>query len=339
MESVKNTSLKPFNTFGIDAKAQELIRIKSIQDIENLSLNGVLTSGNHLVLGGGSNILLTSDFEGSVIINEIDGIEVVSETEDEVIVEVGGGVSWHQFVLHCIDRDWGGAENLSLIPGSCGAAPMQNIGAYGVELTQIFVSLTAIDKQTAALKEFDNAACQFGYRTSIFKTTHRDLYIIASVKFRLTKKNHKLNLDYGAIRNQLELNQVSNPTIKDVSNAVIQIRQNKLPDPKHIGNSGSFFKNPILEQSEIETLKKSYADVPVYAVDENHSKVAAGWLIEKAGWKGKTFGNYGVHKNQALVLVNYGGASGKEIFQLSEDIIKDIHAKFGVELEREVNVV
>lgn len=339
MESVKNTSLKPFNTFGIDAKAQELIKVKSIQDIQDLCFSGVFNSKAHLVLGGGSNILLTSDFEGSVIINEIDGIEIISETEDEVIVEVGGGVSWHEFVLHCIDFDWGGAENLSLIPGSCGAAPMQNIGAYGVELTQIFVSLSAVNKQTAALEVFDNKACNFGYRTSIFKTTVKDQYIIASVKFCLTKKNHKLNLDYGAIRNQLKVNQVSNPTIRDVSKAVIQIRQNKLPDPKKIGNSGSFFKNPILEHSEVEALKKRYADVPIYAVDENHSKVAAGWLIEKAGWKGKTFRNYGVHKNQALVLVNYGGASGKEILDLSEDIIKDIHSKFGIELEREVNIV
>ena len=339
MDRVYNTSLKAFNTFGIDVKASEIIHFNSVEDLKQLASNGEFENGEHLVLGGGSNILLTSDFEGKVFINQIGGIEVVEENEKYIIVEVGGGVVWHDFVMHCVDKSWGGVENLSLIPGSVGAAPMQNIGAYGVEINETFHLLKAVNKLSGGVEIFDNAACQFGYRTSIFKTSHKNQYVIASVQFRLSKKDYQLNLEYGAIRTQLENNGISAPTMRDVSDAVIHIRQSKLPDPKKIGNSGSFFKNPILPNEEVKKLKLKYPEIPVYSVDESHSKVAAGWLIEKAGWKGKTFDNYGVHKNQALVLVNYGGAEGRAIYNLSEEIIEDIHARFNVELVREVNIV
>lgn len=339
MNKLNKTSLKNYNTFGVDVNALQINELKTVEDAVNLVKEGVFENPAHLILGGGSNVLLRSDFEGTVLLNRIKGITVVEETEETLVLEVGGGEVWHNLVKHCVENNWGGIENLSLIPGSVGAAPMQNIGAYGVELNSVFVYLKALNKQTGEIETFQKSECAFGYRTSIFKTSHKDQYLILKVAIRLTKKNHVVRTDYGAIRGELESNQISNPTIKDISDAVIKIRESKLPNPAEIGNSGSFFKNPILPNTFVEELSKKFEDLPVYKVNEQESKVAAGWLIEKAGWKGKTINNYGVHKKQALVLVNYGGATGEEIYQLSEEIIKDVRAQFGIELEREVNII
>jgi UDP-N-acetylmuramate dehydrogenase len=291
-----------------------------------------------LVLGGGSNLLLTKNFEGLVLKNELHGISILKTENEFTYVKSAAGEVWHNFVLFCIENNLGGVENLSLIPGSVGAAPMQNIGAYGIEIKDVFQELEAYEIATGKIKTFNLTECKFGYRESVFKQDLKNQYIITSVTFRLTK-NPKLNTSYGAINDELQKQGISNPTIKDVSNAVIAIRKSKLPDPKEIGNSGSFFKNPVVLKSHLEKLKETYLDIPSYPVDDMHVKLAAGWLIEKAGWKGKTIGNYGVHKNQALVLVNYGGANGSDIFKLSEDILLSIKTQFGVELEREVNIL
>lgn len=339
MNKLNTTSLKNYNTFGIDVNALQINELKTVEDAVNSVKEGVFTTPTHLILGGGSNVLLRSNFEGTVLLNRIKGIETVEEDDNSVVLEVGGGEVWHHLVQHCVENNWGGIENLSLIPGSVGAAPMQNIGAYGVELNSVFVYLKALNKQTGEIETFEKSECEFGYRTSIFKTSHKGKYLIVKVAIRLTKKNHVLRTDYGAIRSELENAKITNPTIKDISAAVIRIRESKLPNPAEIGNSGSFFKNPILPNTFVQELSKKFEGVPVYPVSDQASKVAAGWLIEKAGWKGKTMNNYGVHKKQALVLVNYGGATGEEIFQLSEEIIKDVRAQFGIELEREVNIV
>ena len=334
----ENRSLKPYNTFGFDVNADKLIETVSVGEIQQLVVDGELKEKSTLILGGGSNILLTDDFNGVVLLNRIPGIELVDENEDHVWVKAGAGVIWHSFVLYCIEKGWGGIENLSLIPGSVGAAPMQNIGAYGMEIKNTFESLEAVDRSTGALHTFSNGDCEFGYRSSIFKTSHKDRYIIVSVTFKLNK-HPQFNTSYGAIEQELERMHVTELSLKNISQAVINIRQQKLPDPKKIGNSGSFFKNPIISNQKVELLKQEFENIPVYPVNETESKVAAGWLIDQAGWKGKTFDTYGVHKNQALVLVNYGGATGQQVFDLSEQIIEDIKRKFGVELEREVNVV
>lgn len=284
-------------------------------------------------------MLFTKDFDGDVLLNLIKGIEVVKEDDENVWVKAGGGEVWHEFVLWTIENNFGGIENMSLIPGSAGAAPMQNIGAYGVEIKDVFESLEAFEIESGEIKIFSGSECNFGYRESVFKRELKNQYIITSMTLKLTKDgHHKINTSYGMIQSELDSKGISNPTIKDVSDAVIKIRQSKLPDPKEIGNSGSFFKNPILPNEQIEKLKSEFPDIPVYKVDEKSSKTAAGWLIDQAGWKGYRKENYGVHKNQALVLVNYGGAQGKSIYDLSESIIKSIKEKFGIELEREVNI-
>lgn len=337
----EQVSLQPFNSFGIDATARYFLAITTEKMAQELVV--MLQNDQRflnlpvMILGGGSNILLTKDFDGLVIHNQIKGISVVSESAEEVHVQVGAGENWHELVLHAISKGWGGIENLSLIPGTVGAAPMQNIGAYGVEIKDVFVSLTAIHRQTGERVIFSNEACQFGYRQSIFKTTHKDQYIITSVTFQL-KKQHEVNVSYGAIQQTLKQEGVEHPGIADVSKAVIAIRQSKLPDPAQIGNAGSFFKNPTIDQVQFDRLKVSFPDIVGYPNDTG-VKVPAGWLIEHAGWKGKTLGDIGVHKNQALVLVNYGGGKGQDIYQLSEDIKQSVAEKYGIELEREVNVV
>ena len=334
MKVQHNYSLKSHNTFGIDAKAKLFASFQNLEELrEALSVDET-----RLVLGGGSNILLTKDFDGLALKNELRGIEIREENDDEVLVKVGAGENRHEFVLYCIKQGWPGLENLSLIPGSVGAAPMQNIGAYGIELKDSFDSLEAVEISSGKVQEFGNKTCEFGYRSSIFKTRVKGQYIICSVNFRLKKKS-ALNTSYGAIESELERLGISDPGIADVSQAVINIRQSKLPDPKQIGNAGSFFKNPVLEKSFFEMLKKEFPNIPSYANPDGRVKVPAGWLIEQAGWKGKRFGAYGVHQNQALVLVNYGGAQGADIFQLSADILEDIREKFSVRLEREVNIV
>lgn len=334
-------SLKQFNTFGIDAKAKyfasfqtekELISI--LEEIEELIEKDF---SNLLFLGSGSNILFTKDFEGVVLKNEIAGIQVVHEDEDFIYVLAGGGVKWHDFVMFCIENNLGGVENLSLIPGTVGASPIQNIGAYGVELKDTLFSLRALDIQEKEWLVFSNKDCAFGYRTSIFKTTLKGRVVITAVTFRLTKK-HKLHLGYGAILSQMDLNKVASPTIKDVSDAVIAIRTSKLPDPQKIGNAGSFFKNPIVNEALYHKIKLEYPDIIANDTAEGY-KLAAGWLIEKAGWKGYRQGDAGCYANQALVLVNYGGASGVDIMSLSAEIIKSVLDKFGIELTPEVNIV
>ena len=335
----KNKSLRNLNTFGIDVTAKYFVSISSVEELKELSNTHTFNEEYLLILGGGSNILLTKDFHGIVLKNNIMGIKVVEETENDVLIEIGAGENWHQLVLFCIKNNFGGIENLSLIPGNVGAAPMQNIGAYGVELKDTFVFLEAFNIEKKQIENFNSKDCRFGYRESIFKKELKNKYIITKVALKLTKPPHKLNTNYGDIQKELERLNISVPTIKDVSDTVIKIRRSKLPDPKEIGNSGSFFKNPIINKSDFEQLYLKYPTIAHYKVDDNSVKIAAGWLIEHAGWKGKTILSYGVHKKQALVLVNYGGSSGGDIYKLSLAIIDDIKEKFGIELEREVNVI
>ena len=337
MSIQNNISLKPFNTFGIDASAKHFVSVSSMDALKEV-LN-LKQYQKKLILGGGSNMLLTKDFDGLVIHINLKGIEVVSKDQDVVIVKAHAGENWHQFVLWCISHDFGGIENLSLIPGNVGTAPIQNIGAYGVELKDVFESCEAIALETKALKTFSKSDCNFGYRNSVFKQEAKGKYIITSVNFKLSKQHHKLQVNYGAIASQLEAMQVTEPTIQEVSKAVISIRERKLPDPKKIGNSGSFFKNPVITKTHFKTLLENFRDIPSYPVSDNNVKVPAGWLIEKAGFKGKRFGSYGVHKNQALVLVNYDDAKGSDILKLSKLIQKTVHRLFGISIEAEVNIL
>jgi UDP-N-acetylmuramate dehydrogenase len=331
-------NLKPFNTFGLDAHAKYFKAFNSITELQTLLDSTEVKNNELLVLGGGSNILLTKNFDGIVLKNELLGIEVVQEDENDVWVKANAGETWHDFVLYAIENNFGGIENLSLIPGSVGAAPMQNIGAYGVEIKDVFVSLEAMEIESKSIKTFTFDECEFGYRESVFKRKLKGKYIIVSMTLKLSKK-HKLNTSYGAIENKLAEMKIDSPTIKNISDAVILIRQEKLPDPKKIGNSGSFFKNPVISLEKFKKLQQEYPEIAHYPIGENEIKLAAGWLIEKAGWKGKTFENYGVHKNQALVLVNYGGAKGADIYELSSNIVQSIKEKFNVLLEREVNII
>jgi UDP-N-acetylmuramate dehydrogenase len=331
-----NVDLYPVNTFGIHANARYFASFQSIEELNKLLMNG--PKAPVFILGGGSNILLTKDFDGLVLKNEIKGIEVVSESENEVFIKAGAGENWHEFVLYCINHGYAGLENLSLIPGSVGASPMQNIGAYGVEIKDVFHSLEAYHIDSREIHTFDKNACEFGYRESVFKRKFKGQYVIQSVTYRLSKQPN-LNTSYGAIESQLKNMGITTPTIRDISTAVIAIRSSKLPDPKVIGNAGSFFKNPVVDQSVVDEILKNNPDAPNYPSEPGKRKLAAGWLIEQAGWKGKTLDHCGVHKLQALVLVNYGGATGEQIFRLSSDIIADVEVKFGVRLEREVNIL
>lgn len=332
----ENVSLKPFNTFGIDVKATRFATFASPEELGQILKDNI--NKPLLILGGGSNLLLTKDFDGLVLKNEIKGIEVISETANEVLIRSGAGEVWHEFVLYCISKNYCGIENLSLIPGSVGASPMQNIGAYGVEIKDVFDHLEAYEIATGEIHTFDNETCEFGYRESIFKHAVKNQYVITNVYFKLSKTQNT-NTSYGAINQQLEVMGIINPTIKDVSDAVIAIRSSKLPNPKEIGNAGSFFKNPVIDVAHYHEILKNYPNAPSYPVGEQHVKVPAGWLIETAGWKGKVVGETGVHKNQALVLVNYGNAKGKDIYKLSTDIIEDIERKFKILLTREVNIL
>jgi UDP-N-acetylmuramate dehydrogenase len=327
--------LKPYNTFGISVLAESFACFNSSDKLHEIITQ--TSCKNPFVLGGGSNILLTKDIDQLVLKNEITGIEVVEKDEKRVLVKVGAGENWHAFVCSAIANNWGGIENLSLIPGNVGASPMQNIGAYGVEIKDVFHSLNAYELSTGKIKTFFHSDCKFGYRESVFKRDLKNQYIIIDVTFRLTKV-HQLNTSYGAIEEELEKNSITRPTLKDVSNAVIAIRQSKLPDPKKIGNAGSFFKNPVVKKEIVTEILKKHPNAPSYPVDDNYLKVPAGWLIEQAGWKGKDLGGYGVHTKQALVLVNYGETPGHKLLALSDAIIQDIQDKFGITLEREVNI-
>ncbi len=331
-----NVDLQPYNTFGISSKAKRFATFKNSEELSEILAE---RNGDELlVLGGGSNILLTRDFDGLVIKNEVFGFDIIESDEETVLVESGAGEVWHEFVMRCIENGFGGIENLSLIPGSVGASPMQNIGAYGVEIKDTFDSLKAYHIESGEIHTFNHEQCEFGYRESVFKRALKGQYIILSVRFRLSKQ-HQINTSYGAIETELESMGIENPTIKDVSNAVINIRSSKLPNPKEIGNAGSFFKNPVVDKEIVNAIAEKYEQFPQYPAPNGKIKLAAGWLIEQAGWKGKDFGTYGVHKKQALVLVNYGGSEGSQIYDLSEKIIHDVRTKFGVSLEREVNMI
>ena len=338
MNVIENYPLIKLNTFGIDVKAKYFTSINTVNELIEIKKSEKFKDHELLILGGGSNILFTKDFNGLVILNNIKGKEIVDQNDDSIILKIGAGENWHELVMYCVDNGWGGIENLSLIPGNTGTAPMQNIGAYGVEIKETFVELEALEISSGKIVKFSNSECEFGYRESVFKNKMKNKYIILNITLELNK-NPILNINYGDIKAILETKKIETPKIKDVSNAIISIRQRKLPDPKKIGNSGSFFKNPIIDINLLKLIEEKYPNVVSYKINENEFKIAAGWMIEKAGWKGKKFNNFGVHENQALVLVNYGLANGKEIFNLSEKIILDIKEKFGITLEREVNII
>ncbi|GGD15829.1 UDP-N-acetylmuramate dehydrogenase [Flavobacterium orientale] len=329
--------LKNYNTFGIDAKAKLFVTVHSVDELVE-----VLTSfpdKKKFILGGGSNMLLTQNIDALVIHVNLKGIKIIDENDDFVWVESQAGENWHEFVMWTIEHNFGGLENLSLIPGNVGTTPIQNIGAYGVEIKDTFVLCEAIHIETQELLVFDNAKCKFGYRESIFKNEIKEEFIITSVVFKLTKRNHKLTTSYGAIETELQLQNCTKPTLKDVSNAVIAIRKSKLPDPKELGNSGSFFKNPIISKTDFDKIQQKFPEMPHYVVSETEVKVPAGWLIEQAGFKGKRFGDAGIHKNQALVLVNYGSATGKEIWEVAQNIQKSVFDTYGITIEVEVNII
>ena len=332
-----NFSLKKYNTFGIEAKAKQFVAVHSVEDLKIILVE--YQSQPKFVLGGGSNMLLTQDVQALVIHIDLKGKKILKEDDDFVWVESQAGENWHEFVLWTIAQNFGGLENMSLIPGNVGTTPVQNIGAYGTEIKDTFVSCVAINIATQKMKTFTKEDCHFGYRESIFKHEAKDQFIITSVIFKLTKHNHKINTSYGDITKELEKQNVATPTLKDVSNAVIAIRQSKLPDPKELGNSGSFFKNPIIPKEQYEKAHALHPEMPHYVISETKVKVPAGWLIEKAGFKGKRFGDAGIHKNQALVLVNYGSATGQEILNVSKDIQATILKEFGIAIEAEVNVI
>jgi UDP-N-acetylmuramate dehydrogenase len=337
MQIHTNFSLKNYNTFGIEAKAKEFVSAHSTDEL--IEILQQYPTSKKFILGGGSNMLLTQDIDALVIHVDLKGKKVIDENEDFVWVESQAGENWHEFVLWTIDQNFGGLENLSLIPGNVGTTPIQNIGAYGAEIKDTFVLCEAIHIETQELLVFTNEKCKFGYRESIFKNEIKDEFIITSVVFKLTKRHHKLNTSYGAIEAELEKQHVKNPSLKDVSNAVIAIRQSKLPDPKELGNSGSFFKNPVILKSDFEKIQQKFPDMPHYVVSETEVKVPAGWLIEQAGFKGKRFGDAGIHKHQALVLVNYGNATGQEILEVSKNIQKTILDTYGIGIEAEVNII
>ncbi len=338
MEILENHSLLKYNTFGIDISAKFFSSIDTVDSLSEVLNNKTYKNKNKLILGGGSNILFTQNQDALVLLNQIKGIKVEAENAKSWVISAGGGENWHGFVLHCIEKGYAGIENMSLIPGSVGASPIQNIGAYGTEVKDVFEWLEAYHIPTGKVHRFSHLDCKFGYRESVFKNKLKGEYFIIKVAYRLTK-NPNLNTSYGAINKALEEMKITSPTLKNISDAVISIRESKLPDPEKIGNSGSFFKNPIIENSILNKVKETYPELTSYPASDTHSKVAAGWLIDKAGWKGKTLNNYGVHKHQALVLVNYGGATGKEIYDLSSEIIHSVKEKYGIELEREVNVL
>lgn len=334
----QNISLREYNTFGIDVQAKEFVEVKSVEELSILCQAFNFSDRKMLVIGGGSNLLLTGNFDGMVIRNAIKGIEVVSENNDFLTVKAFSGEVWHEFVMWSVERGLGGIENLSLIPGCVGAAPMQNIGAYGAEIKQTCISVDAMLIESGEIRTFTKEECKFGYRESIFKNEVKGNYIITSVTFMLNK-HPQLNATYGAIQQTLAARNITSPTVKDISDAVISIRQSKLPDPKVLGNSGSFFKNPEIPISQYEQIKKEYPELVAYPVGTDNMKLAAGWLIEQCGWKGKRVGNVGSHQDQALVLVNYGGATGKEIWDLAMQIQSSVKEKFGVVITPEVNII
>jgi UDP-N-acetylmuramate dehydrogenase len=337
MQFLSKYSLKKYHTFATDVYAKCFTEINSIAQFKNLIQEDIYKTNALLILGGGSNLLFTKNFNGLVIKNNLRGVDIIKQDEDHVWVKAAAGENWHQFVLWCVNHNYGGIENLSLIPGCVGASPMQNIGAYGVEIKDVCEEVNAIDVKTGEEKTFTNAECKFGYRESVFKHIYKNKYLITSVVFRLNKKP-VFNTSYGAIEQELKTMGVTQLSVKAISDAVINIRSSKLPDPAKIGNAGSFFKNPEVSKQKHDELKLQHPNLVAYALDNGNYKLAAGWLIEQCGFKGKRFGDAGVHVNQALVLVNYGTANGSEIYNLSQQILDAVKNTFGVTLEREVNI-
>jgi UDP-N-acetylmuramate dehydrogenase len=337
MAILNNFSLKNYNTFGIEAKARQFVAVHSVPELKSILEQH--KNQQKFVLGGGSNMLLTKNIEALVIHIDLKGKKILKEDNDFVWVESQAGENWHEFVLWTIDQNFGGLENMSLIPGNVGTTPVQNIGAYGTEIKDTFVSCDAINIENQETRTFTNEECHFGYRESVFKNEVKDQYIIVSVVFKLTKQNHKINTSYGDITAELSKNNITTPGLKDVSNAVIAIRKSKLPDPAELGNSGSFFKNPILLKSDFEPIHQKFPEMRFFDISETEVKVPAGWLIEQAGLKGKRFGDAGIHKNQALVLVNYGNATGQEILNVSKIVQDTVFNTFGIHIEAEVNII
>jgi UDP-N-acetylmuramate dehydrogenase len=330
--------LKPFTTFGIEVMASQYAAITSVRDLQELFEEGDLKEKPMMVMGGGSNVLFTDHYNGLILACQIRGKEIIKETDDEILIKVGGGEPWPSFVDDMIDKGYGGIENLSLIPGKVGAAPIQNIGAYGVEIKEVFESLDAFELRTGKIKKFTKSECEFSYRSSIFKTTVKDKFFITHVTFRLSKKP-RINLSYAPLKEAFADRNMDEISIKEVSEAVIKIRNSKLPDPDQLKNAGSFFKNPVVSQKIANKLKDSYPNIPIYPQTDGKIKLAAGWLIEQCGWKGKRVGDAGVHDKQALVIVNYGDASGEEILALSKKIQNNVKKQFGINLEPEVNII
>ena len=337
MQIEGNISLKRYNSFGIEAKAKHFVRLKNLNDLDEVFYDSAIAGNNPFILGGGSNILLTRDINRLVIKNELKGVEV-TEDEDFFYIKAGAGENWHQLAMFSVSKGYAGMENLALIPGNVGATPMQNIGAYGVEIKDIFHELDAYHIGTKSFKKFSLDECEFGYRESVFKTKYKDQFIITSVTYRL-KKTPGFNISYGAIQQELEKMKVEELSAQAIAQAVINIRSSKLPDPAVVGNAGSFFKNPTIAKSELESLKTMFPTIPSFPFDDEKVKLPAGWLIEQCGWKGFRNGDAGCYEKQALVLVNFGKATGKEIFNLSEQILQSVKEKFGVILEREVNII
>lgn len=333
MTLYENYSLRELHTFHSDVKARYFARFQSVEELADLAV----MAHPLLILGGGSNLLFRSDFDGLVLKNELKGIEVVHEDEAYIYLRAGAGENWHQLVVHAVERGWGGLENLSLIPGCAGAAPMQNIGAYGVELEDVFWSLEAFHLKDKKTVTFSRSDCAFGYRESVFKQKYKGQFVILNITLRL-HKTPIFHTAYGAIQQELERMGITTLSVAAISRAVINIRQSKLPDPAITGNAGSFFKNPVISGTDFEKLKAGHPDIAAYPQPDGTVKLAAGWLIEQCGWKGFRRGDAGCHEKQALVLVNYGNASGKDIFALSEDILQSVHKTFQVKLEREVNI-
>jgi UDP-N-acetylmuramate dehydrogenase len=337
MQPIINFSLKNHNTFGIDAYASQYISIKSEDQL--IAILKEKNTSDVFILGGGSNMLLTKDIDELVLHINIKGVKIIKEEEDFVWIEAKAGENWHELVLYAIDNDFGGFENMSLIPGNVGTTPIQNIGAYGTEIKDTLIHCDAIEIKTGKKVRFTNSDCSFGYRDSIFKKAEKGNYVITAVTFQLSKKNHKINIAYGDIKKELEELGIKNPNIKQVSDAVTSIRKSKLPDPKELGNCGSFFKNPIIPLIQFQLIHKEFPEMPSYPVGDDLIKVPAGWLIENAGFKGKRFGDAGVHQNQALVIVNYGLATGNELLQLSKKIQETVFKKFKITIEAEVNIL
>jgi UDP-N-acetylmuramate dehydrogenase len=338
-EIQENVDLLPYNTFHLSATARYFTVIRSIEEAKSVFSSEIFRNNKTLILGGGSNMLLTQDFDGLVVKNELKGIKIIDENDSKAVLKVQSGESWHGLVMYCVARDLGGIENLSLIPGTVGAAPMQNIGAYGIEIEKVIHNVEAIELKTGIVRVFSREECLFGYRESVFKQEMKNQYFISSITLTLTKKDHEFNVSYGAIQNVLKDRNVEKLTVRAISDAIIFIRKSKLPDPDFIGNAGSFFKNPSIDFHFFSALKKNFPDIPSFPGEKNLIKIPAAWLIENCGWKGKTLENIGVHKHQALVLVNYGGGEGKKIWTLAQDIQKSVREKFQIDLHPEVNVI